>query len=489
MTRILRPLLVSLVCLQVLHASQADASAKALGRKASGLFRAKKYQEAVEAYHAAISAGPTARLHYELYKVHMKMGKEDIALADLSQALGIDATFMPARLQRGHLRLARGLCADAVEDYSAALQQDPRKADARKRLPEAHACASQLSHADSREQRGDVQGAVHALREATREGRAERAPELRVRLGRLLLRLGDTDGAVVEAAAVLRVNKEHPGALALRGMCLYRDKELDMAKRHLARALQLDPENAEAKAAWRTVLATVAAYKREQAAKQAGDQGAWIEALQELSTVDPQHHTIVFESCLELSKQLRTANRAAEAQQAALRAVELRPDDGDAHLELAEAHMAAGAYDAAVAACQKALSIDGRAPRYHDAMRRAQMLLKRANEKDYYDILGVAKSATSREVKKAYRALALQYHPDKVSEAEKETAEAKFRDVSEAYEVLSDDELRAKYDRGEDLSLDGQQQQQQQHHHGFPGGPQFFRHAGGGQQHFSFRFG
>lgn len=53
--------------------------------------------------------------------------------------------------------------------------------------------------------------------------------------------------------------------------------------------------------------------------------------------------------------------------------------------------------------------------------------------------------------KQAYKRLAKQYHPDKVAAADKEASEAKFRDVAEAHEVLSDDDKRAAYDRGDDL--------------------------------------
>jgi curved DNA-binding protein CbpA len=55
----------------------------------------------------------------------------------------------------------------------------------------------------------------------------------------------------------------------------------------------------------------------------------------------------------------------------------------------------------------------------------------------YYNTLGVARSASADEIKKAYRRLALQYHPDK-NRANKEEAEKKFKAVSEAYQVLSD---------------------------------------------------
>lgn len=65
--------------------------------------------------------------------------------------------------------------------------------------------------------------------------------------------------------------------------------------------------------------------------------------------------------------------------------------------------------------------------------------------KDYYEILGVDRNATEAEIKKAYRKLARQYHPD-INPGNK-AAEARFKEINEAYEVLSDKEKRAKYDR------------------------------------------
>ena len=68
-----------------------------------------------------------------------------------------------------------------------------------------------------------------------------------------------------------------------------------------------------------------------------------------------------------------------------------------------------------------------------------------ANKRDYYEVLGVSKNASDDEIKKAYRKLAVKYHPDR-NPGDKE-AEAKFKEINEAHEVLSDKQKRARYDQ------------------------------------------
>lgn len=74
-------------------------------------------------------------------------------------------------------------------------------------------------------------------------------------------------------------------------------------------------------------------------------------------------------------------------------------------------------------------------------------------KRDYYEVLGVSKDASSQEMKKAYRRLAMKYHPDR--NPDDASAEASFKEANEAYEVLTDSQKRAAYDRFGHSAVDG----------------------------------
>lgn len=128
-------------------------------------------------------------------------------------------------------------------------------------------------------------------------------------------------------------------------------------------------------------------------------------------------------------------------------------------------------------------------------------MLKQSKKRDYYKILGVSRTATNKEINKAYRTLAKQWHPDKFEgEEEKNEAEQKFYEIAAAKEVLTDKggrgvtfdpptlqtltEMRQKFDNGED-PLDPEQQHGRGGH-GFPHG--FNPFGGGGGFSFKFNF-
>lgn len=120
----------------------------------------------------------------------------------------------------------------------------------------------------------------------------------------------------------------------------------------------------------------------------------------------------------------------------------------------------------------------------------AQIAFKRSKEKDYYKVLGLPKDADEMQIRAAYKRMTKTYHPDKAMRmgVSKEVAEKKMAAINEAYEVLKDPELKARFDRGDDPNST---EQQGNPFHGSPfgGGQQFFhQQQGGGGQQFQFKF-
>jgi len=70
-----------------------------------------------------------------------------------------------------------------------------------------------------------------------------------------------------------------------------------------------------------------------------------------------------------------------------------------------------------------------------------------ATHRDLYEILGVERSASDEDIKKAYRTLARKHHPDVVRDGDKSAAETKFKEINAAYAILSDPQKRSHYDR------------------------------------------
>lgn len=109
--------------------------------------------------------------------------------------------------------------------------------------------------------------------------------------------------------------------------------------------------------------------------------------------------------------------------------------------------------------------------------------------RDYYETLGVSKTASEAEIKSAFRKLARQYHPDMAKARDKATAEEKFKQINEAYEVLSDPAKRQKYDQlGADWNQPGGFQPPPGRG-GFPGGGGFQQWSGGNGGGVEFEFG
>merc|ERR1712112_594575 len=131
---------------------------------------------------------------------------------------------------------------------------------------------------------------------------------------------------------------------------------------------------------------------------------------------------------------------------------------GKALLRRAKTYMETEQYEEAVRDYEKVMKVDRGNMEYRQLLQEAKLELKKSKRKDYYKILGVDKNANEEEIKKAYRKRAMVHHPDRHSgatEAEQKDHEHKFKEVGEAYAILSDEKKRRMYDSGQDLEDGG----------------------------------
>merc|ERR1719220_704285 len=108
-------------------------------------------------------------------------------------------------------------------------------------------------------------------------------------------------------------------------------------------------------------------------------------------------------------------------------------------------------YDQAKNAYQQAVNKQPRNGEYRKGLQDAEFEYKKSRRKDYYKILDVKPSATPREIKKGFRKCGVRNHPAKCKEDEKEECVKRFHLCGEANDILSDEDLRRRYDRGEDV--------------------------------------
>jgi len=459
-------------------------------RNADKKFRGGDFGAAATEYSGAITSAmedgsdaarkAVKRMYLQRAKSRQKRGRTSAAIVDLGHALAEDPGFTAAQLLRATLNLEAGNCQEAVSEYEAVLNVDPRKRDAQKRLPDARACAEALQLASEAKRRGDWSAVERHIGEALASGRANKAPGLLVQRAEARMQLQQFPEAAADCQSAIRLDKGMVEAYRVRGDAFYAQQEWKTAVLHQQQALRLDPENRLVKHRYKLASKVQTLAEEAARAEAAGDIDAAVRALQELELVDPGHQPMVLNTCAKLAKLLLRKRDHRGAIEAGNRALAIQRGHGEALESVVDSHMALGEFDEALGVLR---SHGGNDQRSHMLRQRVQKAKEMADRVDYYQVLGVPRTASGREIKKAYRTLALEWHPDKARTDEMRVEfDVKFKAINVAYGILSDDEKRAKFDRGEDPEKP-QQQQQQGHPFGGGGFP------GGGGQRFSFRFG
>lgn len=238
------------------------------------------------------------------------------------------------------------------------------------------------------------------------------------------------------ATQLLRTNSKDPEALVLRARGFYGQGDNDKALQVLRMAIDCDPDFKDA-IKWLKVVKNLNKMKEEGNSNyKSGRWQAAIEKYTEALGVDPankatnakilQNRALCYNKLKDYQKAIQDCDEA------------LRLDPGYTKARKTKANALGGAekWEEAVREWKAIAEADPSDTSAQREARKAELEHKKSLRKDYYKILGVDKEADDNTIKKAYRRMAIQYHPDKnPGNAE---AEAKFKDVSEAYETLSD---------------------------------------------------
>ena len=184
-------------------------------------------------------------------------------------------------------------------------------------------------------------------------------------------------------------------------------------------------------------------------------EGKYEEAINEYTKLiefDPENKN--FTSIILTNRALcyKKLGKNLEAMKDADDAIQKNPNYSTAYIRRALIYEEFKMFDDAKADLSKAKELDPSNPKIEGYINEANQKAEKARNRDYYEILGINRNATADEIKKAYRKLALKYHPDRNSESEqsKKIAQRKFEDVSDAYSVLSDPKKKQMFDQGVD---------------------------------------
>jgi DnaJ family protein C protein 3 len=448
--------------------------------KGDAALRASNYEEALASYSAAIKADPSNfNTYYKRAGLYLLRGKNKPALDDLNKVLALNPAFVQARSRRGKVHMALGNFETAKEDFSEVLKIKPDNDLAKTQLAALEKCSRDLEMGRAALDSGQYDEANRLLSEVL-DVSTENV-QARLLRTKVSMNLKQYHKMLEDTMAAMKQKSGNVEALYLRGKAFYLLGESEAAIKHYLEGLKYDPEHSQCKAEFKRLSRLEKAMK---AGEEKLAQNLAKEALEDFDTalgLEPNSQFTTPSLYLSKCKCYLKLKDVAKTLEACNKALELDDSLVDAYINRAEAQMLAEDYDKAIHEWQKAREKQPQNNQINEGLHRAQRLQKMASRKDYYKILEITKVASEQEIRKAYRRLALIWHPDKHSGDQKAIAEKRYVEIAEAYEVLSNPETRARFDNGEDL--------QQQHGGGHPGGFNPFGGGGGGPFTFHFNFG
>ena len=414
-------------------------------------YKEGKYADAIEAYGSAIDEDPTNCTYYSnRAAAYLMLKKYDEALNDCKKISELDPSFTKAYTRASKCYSQRGMIVEAKAVLNDRLKEDESNEEILKELEVLKQVENDLYLAQEHLNKDDYDRASYYV-ERVQSHCTDSSHVLRMRADLLIGRKKFEDAASI-CWALLAKNRLDPDLLFLRGKALMYSGSTDQAMKHLEEALRVDPDHSRAKQLRKS-------FKEMEKLKNSGNdffkEGKCNEAIKlytEAMELDPKNtnynSTLL---CNRAAAKMRQ-RKFKEALEDCNEALQLNETYVKAVTRKAECLLQMEEYEDAVREWEKATNMDSESREYKAKLREAKLELKKSKRKNYYKILEVTKEADESEIKRAYKKMALKFHPDKWNNAtdeEKEDAEKQFKEIGEAYSVLTDPQKRRRYDAGQ----------------------------------------
>jgi len=439
-------------------ASQKDL-ASAWKESGNQYYRAQNYRKAAEEYSRAIEADPmVAGLYLNRAAAYLMLKDFQRTVADCDKAIELDQSSSKAYFRKAKALAAKGNFEGALSCYQMGLIREPDAVAVRKERDDLKLLQDKAQVIQKLIDQKSLARALAFLDQIL--STATHANTFKILKLQVLVQLNKYEDAYAYSSELIKQDVSDRSLLFLRARSLYFMGNFEGAIKHLQQALRGDPDNREAQAELKRVRILSRQKTEGDDAFKAKNYEMAIEAWSKCLDLDPSNSDL---NCKLLSNRANAYSKLRKYAQAigdCTAALNLNTNFNKATLRRAECYLALGGEENIELALRDLRSLaegtDNREEQrdYQKRVHQAEQALKQAKRKDYYKILGLQKDCNEEEIKKAYRKQALKYHPDRhtnKSEEEMKQAEKMFKDVAEAYEVLTDAQKKQRYDSGVDI--------------------------------------
>jgi len=473
--------------LVILVLAEQDEKTQLLRIEGEEAMKARQYDKAISKFSEAIELDPSDVHYHRRGLVYLTQDKLSQAIRDLSMSLEKNPRYTHSLSSRARAYTLRGDFEKAQKDYELLVNLKDEKAPDKLKDLKANLRRKQQISKDVENEDCNPRS-VEIAKEIIVDAPFDFSSGFFV--SQCLLIYGDSQEVFVYSGKLMKIpGKTNPDVILIRAKAYILIQEDDMATKHIKAGLKAEPEHRRLKLLHKTYKAFKKAKDR---ANKAISKKKWMNAhneYKEILSFFPNHVQFNKEAYSQICFTARRQRGKFTMDQRVKfcdQAVEYC-NTASAFIERARLYNAERKWEEAVRDYERGVGMDNSNRQWHNELANAKKELKISLRKDYYKILDTHKHATEKELKKKFRKCAIKYHPDKFvkkTEEEKEEADKQYKDCVEANDVLTNREMKAKYDRGED-PLDNQGGGGGGFHGGFPS--HFFRRGGGGGQRFNFR--